>query len=200
MKEKFYEVYICKYDGKVVYVGEGAYNRHKHCTSGCSHVYGLNELYFKEELSLFDVKVFHVETKEQAVQLEKKYIEEYRPKFNKVGLTNERGEKGQLCAEFKKSLLINIKKSKPSPNQFLKLKICIDEFLTYHTHDLLNQEGLKLRGHCRYRTVGLTQLASVVGNMKQGKMSEKSIPYKFKMALEEAYCEHYGNKCSIEFV
>ena len=45
-KENCYEVYICKVDGEIVYIGSGKHGRHKHCTSGCSHVYELNKMHF----------------------------------------------------------------------------------------------------------------------------------------------------------
>ena len=37
-----YEVYACKYNGEYVYIGSGKHGRHRHCTSGRSHVYELN--------------------------------------------------------------------------------------------------------------------------------------------------------------
>ena len=43
--DKHFEVYLCKLDGKILYIGSGVQGRHKHCNSGCSHVYSLNKLY-----------------------------------------------------------------------------------------------------------------------------------------------------------
>ena len=31
-----YEVYVCRVDGEVVYIGCGKVGRHQHCTSGCN--------------------------------------------------------------------------------------------------------------------------------------------------------------------
>ena len=45
-----YEVYICKLGDDTVYIGQGVKGRHKHCISGKSHVYELNEIFFSEKL------------------------------------------------------------------------------------------------------------------------------------------------------
>lgn len=45
---KVYELYHCKYQGEVVYIGQGSRGRHRHCNSGISHVFELNEIYFTE--------------------------------------------------------------------------------------------------------------------------------------------------------
>ena len=55
MSNKVYEVYVCRYNGEIVYIGEGALNRHLHCTSGTSNVFELNELYFLGDKGLFEV-------------------------------------------------------------------------------------------------------------------------------------------------
>lgn len=44
-----YEVYVCKLNDEVLYVGQGKLGRHNHCKSGCSHVYELNKLHFLGE-------------------------------------------------------------------------------------------------------------------------------------------------------
>lgn len=54
---KVYELYHCKYQGEVVYIGQGARGRHRHCNSGTSHVYELNEIYFTEGKDVLDVTV-----------------------------------------------------------------------------------------------------------------------------------------------
>ena len=43
-----YEVYVCKLNDEVLYVGQGKLGRHKHCNSGCSHVYELYKLDLKK--------------------------------------------------------------------------------------------------------------------------------------------------------
>ena len=78
------EVYICKYEGNVVYVGKGSKNRHQHCTSGCSHVYELNKLHFTSEKGAVTVHVVHNNlTDEDAINIERELILKYNPIFNK---------------------------------------------------------------------------------------------------------------------
>ena len=50
---KHFEVYICKLDGNIIYIGSGANGRHKHCNSGCSHVYDLNKLHFEGKVFVY---------------------------------------------------------------------------------------------------------------------------------------------------
>ena len=45
--ENIYYVYAAFVDKKLKYIGKGKGNRYEHVTSGCSHVYGLNESYFQ---------------------------------------------------------------------------------------------------------------------------------------------------------
>ena len=81
MSSKSYEVYICKHNGTVVYIGEGKFGRHKHCLSGTSHVYDLNRLHFEKENVICEVvKVFS--TKEESQDLENILIDKYQPIYN----------------------------------------------------------------------------------------------------------------------
>lgn len=83
MIKALYEVYVCKLDNEVLYVGQGASGRHKHCNSGSSHVYELNKLHF--EGKTFDVYVvFQTNNKKHVLQKEKDLIGELKPKLNTV--------------------------------------------------------------------------------------------------------------------
>lgn len=73
---KGYEVYICTLDKDVLYIGSGRINRHKHCNSGTSHVYGLNKLHF--EGNIFDVNLKFFLTKEESLEEEKRLINQHR--------------------------------------------------------------------------------------------------------------------------
>ena len=46
MSKDLYEVYMCKFQDDVLYIGSGKIGRHTHCDSGISNVYGLNRLHF----------------------------------------------------------------------------------------------------------------------------------------------------------
>ena len=41
-----YQIYYVVYEGIVVYIGCGKRGRYKHCNSGISHVYELNQIHF----------------------------------------------------------------------------------------------------------------------------------------------------------
>ena len=46
MSKDLYEVYMCKFQYDVLYIGSGKIGRYTHCDSGISNVYGLNRLHF----------------------------------------------------------------------------------------------------------------------------------------------------------
>lgn len=78
-----YEVYICKLNDEILYVGQGYSGRHKHCTSGCSHVYELNKLHFSGLIPI--VEVVHIDSrKDRVLELEKSLIKNLKPKYNVV--------------------------------------------------------------------------------------------------------------------
>ena len=67
-----YEVYICKHNEVIVYIGKGNKGRHKHCISGCSHVFGLNKIFFTEGVDSLDVVVVkEFSSNQEAMELEK---------------------------------------------------------------------------------------------------------------------------------
>ena len=77
-----YEVYICKYEDVVLYIGQGKLGRHTHCNSGLSHVYGLNRLHFGKVNFTVEVLSLH-ESQTEALEEERKLIYLHAPKFNK---------------------------------------------------------------------------------------------------------------------
>lgn len=51
-----HEVYIAKdKTGEYLYIGSGKHGRHKHCASGTSHCYELNDMHFKGEVITVEV-------------------------------------------------------------------------------------------------------------------------------------------------
>ncbi len=187
-KKKAYEVYICKYNDEIVYIGEGALGRHNHCTSGTSHVFGLNELYFTGDRKLFGVSVKYYPTKEKASEVEKDLIKTHKPKFNR---------KGNGCTSvtdrklFKGLILDKLNTMRKTQTQKEKLSKCVEEFLEFHTDQMLREEGLLFRKRHVYEKCGLNQLSTIVNNLLTGRVGEKSMPNMFKIALEYAYNEHY---------
>jgi len=78
-----YIVYAGYIGEQCVYVGEGKPDRYLHLTSGVSHVYKANEAHFKGIAVV--VKILEEGlSKESCVLLERKYISELKPLWNKV--------------------------------------------------------------------------------------------------------------------
>lgn len=75
-------VYVVVLDEELIYVGSGINGREQHCTSGCSNVFGLNELYFQGIKTTVTV-VNRCDSKEDADQIEVNLIKLHKPKFNK---------------------------------------------------------------------------------------------------------------------
>ena len=76
-----YEVYVCKLNDEVLYVGQGKLGRHNHCKSGCSHVYELNKLHFLgEKIEVRIVNYF--DSRDESLACEKELIKKLYPKFN----------------------------------------------------------------------------------------------------------------------
>lgn len=87
--EKFpYCVYLVKYCGLVVYVGQGELSRPLHVKSGKSHNQNLNELIFRRQvLGEPDIQVEVYQkcaNQENAIKLEKSLIKRFKPAFNKT--------------------------------------------------------------------------------------------------------------------
>lgn len=84
MKNKFkYVVYKATLGGEVLYIGSGVKGREKHCASGVSHVYKLNELHFNGA-SIETVVVKDSLSKEGSMSLEKDLITKLKPLYNVV--------------------------------------------------------------------------------------------------------------------
>lgn len=99
---KVYEVYVCTLGEEVLYVGQGGRGRHKHCSSGCSHVYALNKLHF--EGVVVDIRVVSIfDTKEKALEFEKELILAYKPKFNSIYVNDTRNLNRAKVEDFRKA-------------------------------------------------------------------------------------------------
>ena len=200
MTNGVYEVYVCKYDGVVVYVGQGKCGRHKHCASGCSHVYGLNELHFKGDKSKLEVSVSVVANKEIALEKESGLIKRYQPKFNKVGVNDDRYDKAQVRSLFRTDFLNLLKEKQVTQGKKVLIKEIFNEFMKYHNHSMLLEEGLAIRGHGKYKTAGLLKMSSAISNIKNGQTSSKSAHVIFIDLLIECYQKHYDVEGIVHFV
>ena len=197
--KSIFEVYVCKYGDEVVYVGEGARGRHRHCNSGRSHVYELNELYFLGDKGLFEIDVKRVKTKEEAKKLEKEYINTLKPKFNKVFVSKDRSIKGTKFISLIRLMTDAVNNSEISESRKNKVIKCIDQFITFHTYDMIKEEGLLLRKHNEYRNLGLVNLGYAINGLNHGTMQPNSIPYTFKFVLEQSCTKHFKKEYKIKF-
>lgn len=110
MEEGNCEVYIVKNrKGEVLYVGEGKEGRHKHCTSGVSHVYELNKLHFSGAFLSVEVLKRRL-TKEESRKQEGVLIESLKPKLNKKS-SSQLG--GIQSASTRKKLLDSVQINSP---------------------------------------------------------------------------------------
>lgn len=101
-----YEVYMCKVDGEIVYVGQGQVGRSRHCVSGISHVYGLNKLHFSEMRDSVEVDVvkFFL-SKDDALKLELDLIKKHLPRFNTVHKPNAHKNDLKNFSHYRKIML-----------------------------------------------------------------------------------------------
>lgn len=91
MEYKF-EVYVADYKGEVMYVGSGKKGRHKHLTSGCSHVYLANKHHFDNKLLAVNI-IFTTDSKEESLEVEKAHIIDLKPLWNEKNTTNKNRHK-----------------------------------------------------------------------------------------------------------
>ena len=87
-----YEVYAAEYKGDVMYVGSGKKDRHKHLTSGTSHVYLANKHHFDNKLLAVSI-IFTTDSKEESLEVEKAYIRDLKPAWNEKNTTNKNKHK-----------------------------------------------------------------------------------------------------------
>lgn len=80
---KVHIVYIARYRGKVMYVGEGLPDRYTHLTSGTSHIYAANKHHFEGKSLQIDV-VEEGLTKVESTEREAELIVKLSPEWNKA--------------------------------------------------------------------------------------------------------------------
>lgn len=92
-----YEVYVCKHNDEIVYIGSGKTGRHKHCLSGVSANYELNKLHFTE-LDNCEVNVIkNFKSKLDSMEYEKTLIKLHNPKFNTVHTNKTEQDFASIC-------------------------------------------------------------------------------------------------------
>ena len=189
---KFYELYYCIYNGEVVYIGQGAKGRHTHCNSGCSHVYGLNEIHFREGPDALETKVMLMSRdKEKMVELEREHILAMRPKLNSQYL-KRRVENPQAVVEnmnLKKALLEYPKNhaGKKGEEIFVqKYRGLCEEFLEFHSMQNIRDKNIIMFKRSTYAKFEAKYLENLVKNIKyRSKLSGYCVT--FCEAMEEIF-------------
>ena len=202
-KKVVYEVYICYVGDEVVYVGKGKRGRHKHCLSGTSHVYGLNELHFKTGCENMRTEVFqNFSDEKKALEKEDMLIKKYRPKFNTIGVEDSRMEKATTRSAFKRHFLNYVNCLRTTEHKKKLLVICIDEFMSFHTHNMLLEDGLLLYGKGKYQSSGCVKFSQMVNNYKflGENRSDSNTCVLLIDGLEIAYKKAYGVESKVSFL
>ena len=158
------EVYVCKKDGEIVYIGKGRKDRHKHCNSGVSHVFELNEIRFTEGADVLETEVVkYFKTDKEACEYEIFLIGKYNPKFNKTYTTKTKTENMTEARKLKSSMKAHIMdvRSKNLRNVYESYYALVDEFLGHFGCNFHNKGDLKIYGTCFYKGLGLKSLANL---------------------------------------
>lgn len=165
------EVYVCKKDGEIVYIGKGRKGRHKHCNSGVSHVFELNEIYFKEGSSVLETEVVrYFKTDEEALAYEKELIVKHKPKLNKTYTGNDvRGKVSKEARDLRNKLKDYITKSntRHDRHNYKVYYDLVDEFISHFGYNFSQEGSLRIYGKEFYRKLGLkriTQLSRYLRN------------------------------------
>lgn len=181
---KVYELYHCKYKGEVVYIGQGARGRRRHCNSGCSHVYELNEIYFTEGKDVLEVSVVQeFFDKEVAEKQEVVHIQKYRPKLNKVhNDSSKRQAKVQESITLKRVLMSKYKEissKKLTASDEDKYINLVNEFYNYFGFKAITDKSFILFSANHYATANLYYLKNLSCTVRtQGIVSrDKGNPY-----------------------
>lgn len=192
---KKYEVYFCKLGGEIVYIGSGQKGRHRHCNSGTSHVYDLNKGHFRGVV--FDIEVKLVDSKQEALDLEVRYIRKYKPKYNK----NFLGNGGHVSATLRLMLKSKIKKRlyqevkfKTRKWQTLTLNSVLDEIFSEVSHlECTENKGLMFLPYSTYQQRRIKNLAWFLRRCydkeKSGKVDDFSL--KCMKIIQEEFDQVY---------
>ena len=158
-----FEVYVCKKNEVIIYVGEGRFGRHKHCTSGTSHVYALNKLHFEGvELDVEVVKVF--KTKREAQEYEQHLIDKYLPVHNVKGTAwFKKQQCDTMTVNHTKDSYINwMKINYPYRNLPERVTGFIEELFSFYGHKNAVEGKFRFEVGEKYRRIGLEHLYQFV--------------------------------------
>lgn len=193
---KVYEVYQCKYKGEIVYIGQGGRGRHRHCNSGVSHVFELNEIFFTEGSDeLFVEVVNEYDCKEDAESREILLIRKHIPTFNKVYNNNLHRNQKVLDSKKLKDNLLNAS-VKLSDNELTvlctqKYEGIVSEFYKFFGFKSIVSKSFTLFGANHYKSLEfhhLRNLSSTVRTQNIVKRSSEN-PYILFIKALYLYCD-----------
>lgn len=167
-KSKIYEVYICKHEDVVVYVGSGKMGRHKHCVSGVSHCYGLNKLHFTESEKVHVDVIALFQDKKESLDYEKSLIMLHKPIFNTI---------------FNKDVMNDlVNRSKGLRNRFInlavdedvsdinleKFKNLLSEFFNFYSFSDVESGNITIYTGTFYKKMGMIHMAQLTRFLREG--------------------------------
>lgn len=175
---KYFEVYTCKLDGVIVYIGSGANGRHKHCNSGCSHVYELNKMHF--DGVVFDITVKKFNSKGESLLHEKELILKHKPRFNSVYLSKDRNSKCSQAIELKGVFRKELMRYFADKDIIESYNKAFLEYLKHHhIKEIVDCGELKFHERCYYKNNTSDTLFSLYRSYLEGKVTKNSRGYKF---------------------
>ena len=164
--------------GEIVYIGSGANGRHKHCNSGCSHVYELNKMHFNGVV--FDVSVKKFNSKSESLKHEKEMILKYKPRFNSVYLSKDRNNKCSQALELKYIFRKELMRHFADKDIIESYNKAFLEYLKHHdTEEMVDCGELKFHERCYYKNNTSDTLFSIYRSYLEGKVTKNSKGYKF---------------------
>lgn len=185
MSKDVFEVYICKFENSVVYIGSGGLNRHKHCKSGISHVYELNEIHFSSErdkLSVAVVEFFN--NKSDSLAYERDLVLLYQPTYNKAILNQSSYNTGAEAYKLLKQMLIEIENHELTGKTKLKLELLIREFFGYYRYNRISVLDIPIYNIGTYKKIDKIHLK----NFSRFLRDENTTLY-----AENHYCKVFKN-------
>ena len=187
---KVYEVYLCRYKGRIVYIGEGVRGRHKHCNSGCSHVYSLNRIHFLEGSEALDVEVLEESSsKGEVSNKEKELIKLYDPEYNK-NFTGRHNALNNMAEGkiFKSEILFYGFSTESSVGYRLKYEALCKEFVDYFGYSNIQKGNISILSAKHYSNIKKPRLSSLSRWMREARTANKvnnSVNYVLYMYFKE---------------
>lgn len=186
---KTFELYTCTYKGDIVYVGSGIKGRHKHCDSGCSHVFELNEVFFLEGAEFLEVRVVYESRLKSDVEgKEVEIIKSRQPRFNKVHNGNterqiKAHESNKLRMFLKNKGLESLK-----GRSLIKYEAVVSAFINFFGYNNVLSGNFLLTGAETYKKLGNYELYTLSrwARSKESVINnENSYFYVLRRSLEE---------------